>query len=168
MKSSATELMKRLKYIENELDDIHTSDEINSSVPVVETVIDKQTKLTELYESTYNFDENRKRAEELFQEEREIKMLLNKFNNETLVEGYDFTLSEGLVRIAQLKSEIRVITSITKNGEYFRPDRYGSSGVKKSVFDIKAAKETLKEYQRELSALQVAVDKTNLNSTIEY
>ena len=168
MKSSATELMKRLKYIENELDDIHTSDEENSAVPVVETVIDKQTKLTELYESTYNFDENRARVQELFQEEREIKKLLNKFNNETLVEGYDFTVSEGLVRIAQLKSEIKVIASITKNGEYFRADRYSSGGVKKSVFDIKAAKETLKKYQRALSALQVAVDRTNLNSTIEY
>lgn len=168
MKASATELMKRLKYIENELDDIHTSDENNSSVPVVETVIDKQTKLAELYESTYNFDENRARVQELFQEEREIKKLLNKFNNETLVEGYDFTVAEGLVRIAQLKSEIKVITSITRNGEYFRPDRYSSGGVKKSVFDIKAAKETLKEYQRALSALQVAVDRTNLNSTIEY
>ena len=168
MQISATELMKRLKYIETELDDIHQNDENNSAVPVTETVIDNKTKLTQLYETAYNFEENRKRIQELFKEEREIKKLLNKFNNEKLVEGHDFTVAEGLVRIAQLKSEIRIITSITKNGEYFRPDRYSSSGVKKSVFDIKAAKETLKEYQRELSALQVAVDRTNLNSTIEY
>lgn len=168
MKSSATELMKRLKYIESELDDIHQNDENNSAVPVTETVIDNKAKLTQLYETAYSFEENRKRAQELFQEEREIKMLLNKFNNEKLVEGYDFTVAEGLVRIAQLKSEIRIITSITRNGEYFRPDRYSSTTVKKSVFDIKAAKETLKEYQKELSALQVAVDRTNLNSTIEY
>ena len=167
MKASPTELMKRLKYVEEEIKDIHNNDEEKSSVPVTEVVYDRKSSLTPLYETTYNFDENRSRIRELYEEEREIKRLLSKFNNETLVDGYKFTISEGLVRIAELKSEIKVITNITKNGEY-HSERYNGSNVKKAVFDIKAAKNVLRQYQRELSALQVAVDRTNLNSTIEY
>ena len=167
MSASATELMKQLKYIEAEINDIHRNDEEKSTVPAVETVVDNRTTLAPLYEGTYNFEDNRNRIRELFSEEREIKRILSRFNNETMVEGYDFTIAEGLVRIAELKSEIKVLTNITKGGEYVA-DRYSSSSVKMAVFDVRAARKVLKEYQRELSALQVAVDKTNLNSKIEY
>ena len=167
MSSSATELMKRLKYIEQEINDIHHDDEEKSAVPAVETVEEKRTVLRPLYEGTYDFEENRSRIRELFVEEREIRRLLNRFNNETVVEGYDFTVAEGLVRIAELKSEIKAITNITRGGKYFT-ERYSSSSVKMAAFDVKAARNVLREYQRELSALQVAVDKTNLNSKIEY
>lgn len=167
MKSSATELMKQLKYIEEEIRDVHRADEEKSAVPAVETVCESKTTLRPLYDGTYDFDENRSRIKELFCQEREIKRLLNKFNSETLVDGYGFTIAEGLVRIAELKSEVQVLTRMTKNGEVYA-ERYNSSSLKMAAFDVKAAKKILKEYQRELSALQVAVDKTNLNSIIEY
>ena len=169
MHISATELMKRLKYIEEEINDIHHKDEESSYVPVSETREEGKVTLTPLYESTYNFLDNRNRIKELHEEERQIKRVLNQFNNDTKVIGYDFSIAEGLVRIAELKGEIRVLTNMTKNGEYFTDIyRSSSNSLKKVVFDIKEAKETLKNYQKELSALQVAVDRTNLNSSINY
>ena len=71
------------------------------------------------------------------------------------------------MRIAELKSEIRVLAGFAKNGEYHSIYR-DSSSLRKATFDIQEARKTLVEYQKELSALQVAVDKTNLNSTITY
>ena len=169
MKLSATELMKRLKFIEEEINDIHHEDEDKSYVPVTETKVDGKTTLVPLYETGYNFEANRARIKELHEEEREIKRLLNKFNNETNVIGYDFTVAEGLVRIAELKGEVRVLTNITK-GDRYSYDRYnrGASSLTGVAFDLQKAKEILKGYQRELSALQVAVDRTNLNSSINY
>ena len=158
MKSSATELMKKLKFIQVEINDIHNQDNEKSFVPVKES--------GESYESEYDFASNRARIKELHDEERNIKRLLNRFNTETLVAGYDFSIAEGLVRIAQLKGEITVLTNITKEGKYSF-DSYRAP-VRKATFDVQEAKELLRQYQRELSALQVAVDKTNLNSTIEY
>ena len=58
---------------------------------------------------------------------------------------------------------------MTENGAYAY-DRYrsASSSLTKAMFDINMAKEYLRHYQRELSSLQVAVDKTNLTSSINY
>lgn len=158
MKSSATELMKKLKFIQTEINDIHNEDVEKSFVPVKDN--------GEPFESEYDFASNRARIKELHHEERDIKRLLNRFNTETVVIGYDFSIAEGLVRIAQLKGEITVLTNITRGGKYSF-DSYRTP-VKKATFDVQEAKELLRQYQRELSALQVAVDKTNLNSTIEY
>lgn len=167
MKISATELMKKLKYIEEEINDIHHNDEEKAYVAVNERCSDNGTELVPLYINDYDFVANRNRIKELHQEEREIKRLLNKFNINTNVMGYDFSIAEGLVRIAELKGEIKILAFLAKTGE-FTTDSYRSASLKKASFDVKLAKDTLREAQRELSALQVAIDKTNLNSQIEY
>ena len=160
--------MKTLKYIEEEINEIHRNDEQASYVPAEKETQDGKVVITTLYESSYDFMSNRTRIEELHQEERKIKNVLAKFNIETIVSGYDFCVAEALVRIAEVKGEIRVLSNITKCGEYSF-DPYRSSGTfKKALYDVKEAKEALKKLQRELSALQVAVDRTNLNSKIEY
>ena len=165
MKVSATELMKRLKYIEEEINDIHRNDEEKAYVAVNERHSDRGVELVPLYESGYDFVGNRNRIKELHDEERKIKRILNRFNNDTNVAGYDFPVAEGLVRIAELKAEVRVLTNLSRNGEVSY-DAYARTDypLKKASFDVKVAREALKEAQRELSALQVAIDKTNLTS----
>lgn len=169
MQISATELMKKLKYIEEEINAIHQQDEEKSFVPVAESREDGVSTLVPLYPSNYDLEENRNRVRNLHEEERRIKKVLNEFNNSQKVSGYDFTIAEGLVRIAELRGEIRVLTNMTKSGAYAY-DRYrsASSSLTKAMFDINMAKEYLRHYQRELSSLQVAVDKTNLTSSINY
>ena len=160
--------MKKLKFIELEINELHISDETKSFIPVVETTVDGESVLKPVYENTYDFDHNRSQIEQLHCEEREIRGLLARFNIETKVDGYDFTMAEGLVRLAELKSEIRVLSSMTRGGAYSY-DRYNSNNaLRKAVFDYDKAKLLLKELQRELSKLQVAIDRTNLNSEIEY
>ena len=110
-----------------------------------------------------------KKVKELFDEERKIKNVLNTFNNNTLVDGYDFNINEGLVRLAELKKEISTLTILAKKTQFFSTTNYNREvSVYKSCYNIEDAKNILKETQRELSALQVAIDKTNLNSSIEF
>ena len=168
MTVSATELMKTLKYIEEEINEIHRNDVRESYAPVERETVDGKVVITTLYESTYDFMSNRARIEELHKEERRIKNTLAKFNIETKVIGFDFSVAEALVRIAELKGEIRVLSDIVRTGPYTLEPYSNAKTFKKALYDLEVARNVLKKYQRELSAIQVAVDKTNLNSTIDY
>ena len=158
-----TELMKALKAIEVEISQIYEQDEKHSAVS-----IDKDTK-EPLFESNYNYLDNRRRVNDLQMEERKIKKALSKFNSTTNVEGYNFTVGEGLVKIGQLRREIHILTILTKRAEVFLDSaRYSSDDYKRVCYNIEDAKADLKLAQRELSDLQVAIDRTNLNSNIDY
>ncbi len=166
--ATATELMKELKYIQSEINDIHNEDG-TKSYSVVEKTIDEDGKpfYMPLYETYYDFAENRERIKELHEREREIKGALGRFNCATKVQGYGFTIAEGLVRIAELRGEIAAITAMVKKGEYYADPYRASMGLQKALYDVKAAKEVLASMQRELSALQVAIDKTNLTVEVK-
>ena len=160
---STTELMKRLKTIEEDIKEIHSNDDESSFVPV-EKYCDE---LITLYEATYDFELNRSKILELYEEERKIKNVLSNFNNNTKVYGYNFNINEGLIRIAELKEEIKVLTNLAKRTKYFYDYRTLSS-LNLISYDLDVVKQKLREYQKELNALQVAIDRTNLNSKVEY
>ncbi len=169
MKVSATELMKQLKFIEEEIENIYRADSEKSTVTVYKDTDDKGKQIyVPMYESGYDFSANRQRIEELYDEERKIKNKLNLFNSTTNVVGYDFNVNEGLIRIAQYKREIKSLTNLSNKNEYMSISSYGrETSFSKVVYSLEDAKKALREYQRKLSALQVAIDKTNLNSTID-
>ena len=167
MKYSATELMKKLKYIQEEINLIHREDENKSYVPAEKNRDSGVARYSPLIDSDYDFMGNRNRVKELHDEELKIRRVLNRFNHMTLVNGYSFTLNEGLIRLAQVKGEVTALTNMTKRGQYIH-DAYNRDSVCMAVYNLDEAKEALKTAQRELSALQVAIDKTNLNSEIEY
>lgn len=159
--------MKKLKFIEQEISNIHQNDEKDSYVPIIEnTNKDGHKTLAPAYEVIYDFMGNRERIRKLYEEESQIKKVLNEFNQRTLIDGYNLTISEGLVRLGQLKSEVTILTSITRRGKYIQ-DSY-REGIRKATYDDKVVKDELRKAQHELSALQVAIDRTNLTVEIEY
>ena len=167
MKTSATELMKRLKFIEEDIESIHDNDIRDSYVPLVEsTSTEGRKELVPAYEVIYDFAGNRARVKELYEEELNIKRLLNEHNQKTIISGYDYSISEGLIRLAQLKQEIKTLTSVSREGMYIR-DGYKDS-TKKATYNPTEVKEALRKAQHELSQLQVAIDRTNLMENIEY
>ena len=164
MRVSATELMKKLKYLESEIREVRKNDDQESYVPVEKE--EDKVEYTPVYESTYNFAENRNKIAELYQEEIKIKKALNEFNQNTTVIGYSFNINEALIRLGQLKSEVTALTNLSRFG-LFKRDGYGE-GLRKATFNFNEVKDYLRKAQRELSQLQVAIDKTNLFSEIEY
>lgn len=167
MTTTATELMKKLKFIEQDIASIHQNDEKDAYVPIIESTNEEgQKTLVPAYDVFYDFVGNREKIRELYEEELEIKRILNEFNQRTLVDGYHITIGEGLVRLAQLKEEVKVLTTITRRGKYVQ-DSY-REGLRKATYDDREVKDELRKAQRELSALQVAIDRTNLTVKIDY
>lgn len=167
MKISPTELMKKLKYIEIEISDIHDMDLKDSLVPMTKEVKEDGTfKLVPLYEREYDFNANREQIENLYAEERKIRNILFQFNASTKVIGYNFTMSEALVRLGQIKKEIRILEHLSSNRKM--NSEYRGETISKVTYNIEDAKNALRNKQSELSALQVAIDRTNLVSEIDY
>lgn len=163
---SPTELMKRLKYINCEISDLHNNDNELSYVPAEKVRNENGTTVMEpVMNSEYSFEDNRSKINRLQQEELKIRRALNEFNNNTYVEGFGFNIAEALVRLAQLKGEIKVVTNMVKKGAFYKSY---NGDISMATYDLENAKEALRQMQKELTKLQVAIDKANLNSVIEY
>ena len=108
----------------------------------------------------------------IYEQELHIRCALAKFNRVTKIEGFDLTVAEALVRIGQLQGEIKILTDLATKTEYTETS-VGGFGSNKTVtnkinYDQSKTIADLKELQQELSRIQIAVDKTNLTTTIEY
>ena len=157
MKSSATLLMKKLKELNFELQDIIKSNTENSFKNVNWD-----------YDVDYSYENNQKSFKEIFEMERRIRNALNNFNLKTNVEGYDFTISEGLIRLAQLKEQIKSLKNLASKSKYFVTGRGYDKEDMMTLYEPSVVKEDLKMLQEELSKLQAAIDLTNLKSVITY
>lgn len=154
MKKSASELMKELKIIKKEIEELYYDDFTNGEYTV---------SMDSDYESSYDYAANREREQELREEERKIKSILNKFNSEQTVRGYSFTISEGLVILAQLKSQIDHLQKMASKKEFSQS--YSSTTM--LGYKVKELNKTIKELTRQQNALQIAIDHTNLTSNLE-
>lgn len=165
MEKTPTLLMKELKYIQSEVDRLHKEDTERSFAPLNENMEFK-------YDTGYSYEDNRATIKNLQKEELRIKSALARFNSVTRAQGLNLTIAEALVRISQLQNEIKILTELSKKPEYSET-AIGGYGSNKTVtnkinYDQNRVIEDLVNAQRELSAIQIAVDKTNLTTPIEY
>lgn len=160
MKTSATLLMKELKAIEQEINKIHSKE-------IEESIVRVNSDLTPCYESTYSYEDTRAKLNELYARGAKIKSTLNNFNITTKVDGYDFCIADGLVKLAQLKSEGRTLETLANRRRVIYSN-YRDESLQAPCYDVDKVAEDLKNLRSEISKLQVAIDKTNLNSSIEF
>lgn len=164
MTKTPTLLMKELNFLQSEAIRIHTEDTERSYAPVDENMEYK-------YETGYSYENNRKELERINREELRIRSALAKFNSTTKAHGLDLTIAEALVRIGQLRSEIKVLTALACRTEYTETSvgGYSSKTVTTKInYDQNKVINDLRNLQNELSAIQIAVDTTNLTTPIEY
>ena len=164
-KKSPTLLMKELVFLRNEAGRLHQEDIELSYAPLNESMEFK-------YDTGYVYENTRNRIKEIHSEELRIKSALAKFNSVTKVIGMDITIAEALVRIGQLREEIQALEYLAKQTEYKESRgsaRYNESAqLSKINYNQQKVLEDLRANQKELTALQVAVDKTNLTAEVEY
>ena len=154
--------MKELKFFQEELKRLYKEDEERSYAPVNE-------KMEYKYETGYSYENNRKKIHNIHEEELKIRSALAKFNATTQVDGLDMTISEALVKIGQLKDEIKVLMPMASRAEIFTEDHYASSPTtNKIIYSQIKVKDDLTKAQRELANIQMAVDRTNLTALVEY
>ena len=165
VKKTPTLLMKELNFLESEANRLHLEDSERSYAPLNENMEFK-------YDTGYSYENNRKEIERIYKEELKIRSALAKFNSTTKASGLELTIAEALVRICQLKSEIKVLSGLANKTEYTETSiggyRSNQTVTNKINYDQNKVIEDLKNLQKELSAIQIAVDKTNLTTPIEY
>ena len=165
MKKTPTLLMKELKFLQSEAERLHLEDTERSFAPLNE-------KMEFRYDTGYSYEKNREEMNKIYEQELRIRSALAKFNSITKIEGLDLTVAEALVRISQLQKEIKILTVLANRTEYTETSVGGYSSNKtvtnKINYDQNKAIADLKKLQQELSRIQIAVDKTNLTTPIEY
>lgn len=160
MKVCHKEAMKRVKELEDKKERIINSENLLSSV----TYKDGETPP----KSEYSYSQTRKQIQAIDADIRRIKHELAKANCSVVIDGFDITLGEALVYLAQLNAELQRInlladtkqtaTTITANGVTVHCDC--AYNVKTAVADAEAVNE-------KIGSLQVAIDRANLVNYIE-
>ena len=166
LQKTPTLLMKELNFLTEEANRIYQEDAERSYAPVDENMEYK-------YETGYSYENNRKELERINKQELRIRSALAKFNSTTKAYGLDLTIAEALVRIAQLRVEIKALTTLANRTEYKETAVGGGYGLTKTIttrinYDQNKVINDLRNLQHELSTIQIAVDKTNLTTPIEY
>jgi len=122
-------------------------------------------------ENNYSYSATRNKLVAMQKEERKIKSLLAKSNATTKVSGFDMTLAEALVYLAELNTNKAHIEKLSSRSAISRiePQNYGSSLVqyRETRYKVEDAKKDLKNIKKEIAKLQMAIDRTNLNNMID-
>lgn len=162
MKKSNTELMKELKELQTLINYAQSREDRTRIVTYSENDRD-------VVESEYDYETTRNHQATLQKEERNIKKLLAMSNAATIVDGFDMTIAEALVYLAQLSQNKARMTRLASREKLTRERTYnGWTEYSKACYDIKKAQDDLGAINREIAKLQIAIDKTNLTNDIEY
>lgn len=160
MKKCNTEIMKDLKVLADKKDQLRKNENKCAFV----TYSPEETPI----ETDYSFEETNRILYELEKEERRLKALLAYSNATTIIDGYDITIGEGLVMLAQLGNQ-KLRLETLKNAK--PKERYvnyrGFAEYKEAHFDIDKANQEYDRVILEISRLQMAIDRTNLTNMIE-
>lgn len=161
MKVSNSEAIKIIKGLEAELEDLRRSEVLNSTYSYKEG----ETKIL----PDYNYKETRKKIEEINTRIRKIKHALALSNCTNHLSDFDdMTIGEGLVYLAQLNKEYSSLSTLSSRTKITR--RITPNGVLEYTecnYDPEKVKKAQKELFELITALQINIDRANLESYIE-
>lgn len=159
MKMCADEIQKQIKYL-NEQIDLLAKDEYTKASSIL---VDGKTGDCR----DFNFLESSRNIMDCYKKIAELKHILNTFNTTTKLDGFDYTIDEGLVRLAlynkrkealeMFMNRKKVDTKISANTVYTIELNYDPEQVKE-YHDLLAG---------DISKLQTAINRANLVYEIE-
>lgn len=160
IKMTPNELMKEKKAIALELSTLFEEDVQNSTILL-------NASLEEAEKIDYDFAVSTRRVEELQGREREIKQALNLFNATTKIKGFEMTISEGLVYIGQINTELDTLNRMASKRNIYPAQGYnGVSMYYKLAYDTNEVKARIKNLEQLKNDLQAAIDTTNITEEI--
>lgn len=101
---------------------------------------------------------------------RYLKGLLAKSNNETIVDGFDMTIGEALIYLAQLNAKKTRVAHLANQKTLTRKSTlYGTTQIEftELEYDPEVAKRDFQEVTDLVYKLQLAIDRTNITNMIE-
>ena len=160
MKKSIKELMKYVNVLQQQIETL-LQDEINNNYITYADENDKEL-------SDYDFDYTNDEIEKLNIEILKIRSAINKANNEIKIGILDYSISDGLIRIAQLNRQAERLNDLGSNKQKSRGSTFsGNYEYTEYVYDVKEAQKLHLEVLDEIHKLQTAVDKANILNEIE-
>ena len=160
MKICHMEAMKEIKALEEEKSLILKNERMSNKISYKEG--------EDKVDTGYSYAETRKRVAELDERVRKIRSALALANCTVKLEGFDATIGEGLVLLAQLNGEYERLEDLASERQVYR--RITANGVleyTECLYDVRKAAEEQRALRRRISALQVAIDRANLLNLIE-
>ena len=160
MKKCHTEIMKEIKKLEEVKETLLNEESDNCIV----TYLQKETPIN----TGYDYNLTNIKIEECDTEILRLKSLLTKANVETNVGGFEMTISEALVYLAQLNEKLKRLSYLVNLKPLKRSTGYDSvPEFTKIVFDREKVLKDYEEVRNLIPKLQMAIDRTNLNHMIE-
>ena len=160
MKISNAEAMKLIKELEVRKNAILRNESSRRTVSYKEG----EKKV----ETGYDYGKTREEISAINSKIRALKFGLAKSNCAVMVEGFDMTVGEALVYLAQLNSEYSVLLMLSDTPAISR--RITANGVleyTECLYDPDAAAVESERLYSEICRLQVAIDRANLLNFIE-
>ncbi len=127
-------------------------------------------------DKSFNFEEKMNEYNELVTKETKYKFILADINSKTKLIGYkeDITISYALIKLASLSKQLSFYKGFQVRKQVEKkliPAKFQGDTdrieVNEKLYDIKKIDEMVLETSREVSKLQVAIDKTNLFTEVE-
>ncbi len=120
--------------------------------------------------SEYDYVELSKKIDEIDDNIRHLKQLLSYANSTVIVEGFDMTIAEALVYLAQLQSKKSRLNQLKNRAPLTRESaNYRSAVVEytKTNYDVTIVQKEYDEVVDKIQKLQMAIDRTNLTNMID-
>ena len=160
MKVCHMEAMKEIKLLEEKKDQI-ISNEVTRSV-----VSYKEGE--EKIDTGYSYEKTREEIAAIDLRVRKIRSALALANCTVMLDGFDVTIGEGLVMLAQWNAEYNLLKQLSSRMQISR--RITQNGIleyTETLFDIEKVAKEADELKRKIGSLQVAIDRANLLNTVE-
>ncbi len=159
MKYSLMSIMKQIKELEARKESVIDEEDGNCTVTYL-TAQDKEP-------STYNYAQTRAAIAELDKQILHLKSVLNYNNCVVKVYGYDYTIGQALVRLAQLSRELKQLDSLPARQQRRNVLSSGIIQYTDCCFDTKQVKQDILALRSQIAQLQIAIDRTNLTYEVE-
>ena len=162
MKMTHTEAMKEIKKLEDEKRRLLQDEKATCTVTYTEN--------EKPIDTGYNHEETNRAITDYDFKIRHLKALLAKSNATTVVKGFDMTVAEALIYLAQLTQQLQRFQELSLRQPLVREGatyRNASYEFTKALYDVKEAKRQYQECFDLISKLQMAIDLTNLTTTID-
>ncbi len=162
MKMTHTEAMKEIKKLEDRRQTLLQNENETCTVTYTEHETPIDTK--------YDYAKFTSELDTIDSRIRQLKGALAKSNAITIVKGFDMSISESLVYLAQLNNHLSRFKRLADKQPLVRSSavyRNATYEFTKTLYDVNVAKEQYQECFDLISKLQMAIDLTNLTTEID-
>lgn len=162
MKMTHTEAMKEIKKLEDQKSALLQEENDTCTVTYTENETPIDTK--------YDYTKFTAELDSIDTRIRQLKGALAKSNATTIVKGFDMSISEALIYLAQLNNHLSRFKKLAEKQPLVRRSalyRNASYELTKTLYDVSVAKTEYQKCFDTISKLQMAIDLTNLTTEID-